>query len=220
MKRKYEILFLFSVFLLFKLILVGTAIAPSYSNNYGMSANVFGSGTNKSSANYTLSDVFEEASVGNATSTNYKGFFGFIYTRKISITRGYVKVSLNATKFWWDDGVNVSVSARRSAQEPISNSEVIIKLNSVNKCAGTTNSEGEYSCVFSVPRAIGTYNITAQVTDSLTHLIYTDSTILNVRFEYGDVERGRNVGCYDTPQLIQNPDGSVKIVVVRVCVWE
>jgi hypothetical protein len=220
--EKYNIPILLLMFLLSNLVLSGIVTSgTSYSSNYGISTNVFGSGTNKSSDNYRLSDVFEETIVGNATSNNYNSFFGFIFTREIKITSGaFIEITLNATKFWWNDGVNVSVLAKRATQDPISNGNIVLRLESVDKCVGITNSEGGYSCVFDVPKGIGTYNLIAQVTDPLNNITHIGSTIVDVRFEYGDTDTGKNVGCYNTPRLIENPDGSVRIVMIRICVWK
>jgi uncharacterized protein involved in tolerance to divalent cations len=61
-----------------------------------------------------------------------------------------------------------------------------------------------------------------EVTDSQTGKIFTNSTLLIVKVTYGaeetEVERAKQVSCYEIPQLVVNPDGSIKQVFVKVCV--
>jgi len=60
------------------------------------------------------------------------------------------------------------------------------------------------------------------VTDSQTNKIFTNSTLLVVKAAYGveetEVRRAKQVSCYEVPQLVINPDGSIKQVFVKVCV--
>jgi hypothetical protein len=46
--------------------------------------------------------------------------------------------------------------------------------------------------------------------------------LLIVKVAYGveetEVERAKQVSCYEVPQLVVNPDGSIKQVFVKVCV--
>jgi hypothetical protein len=61
-----------------------------------------------------------------------------------------------------------------------------------------------------------------EIIDSQTGKIFTNSTILIVKLAYGvqekELERARQVSCYEFPQLVINPDGSIKQVFVKVCI--
>jgi len=62
------------------------------------------------------------------------------------------------------------------------------------------------------------------VTDKDTSKVISNSTSFVVQVEYGEEEAAeeaaRDVGCYEVPQLVQNPDGSITESTVRICVWE
>ncbi len=130
-------------------------------------------------------------------------------------------LTLNSTEVWWEDGVNASIEARRADQTVINSGDITIKRDGVTLCSGTTNSQGKYSCSFTAPATVGTYNISANVTDPLTNKNFFNSTALKVKISYGgtatELERSREVGCYEVPTIIQNPDGSIKKVMVSVC---
>ena len=89
------------------------------------------------------------------------------------------------------------------------------------KCTDTTNTEGLYDCQFSAPRNLGTYTVVVEVTDKDTGKLITNSTSLIVSVAYGEEEIiAPNIGCYEVPKIIQNPDGSIEKVNVRICVWK
>ncbi len=58
----------------------------------------------------------------------------------------------------------------------------------------------------------------------MTDELLTNTTTLEVKIWWGEREEemreAANVGCYEVPKLIQNPDGTIKRVMVRVCVWK
>jgi len=138
---------------------------------------------------------------------------------------GTITINLNATTVWWNEGLHISGQAKRGTGDPIASSDVDITVGSSTVCSGTsTNINGAYSCDFLAPGAIGDYTVTVQTSDPDTGKSITNSTSLYVEATYGDTsteqEQAENVGCYEVPQIIQNPDGSIKKVIVRVCVWK
>jgi len=138
--------------------------------------------------------------------------------------RAVVIITLNVTEVWWNDPVNISIEAKRADQTPINNGPTTIKISTDTVCTGNTNSQGRYSCEFTAPGSVGNYNISANVTDPTTNKIFFNSTILKVKISYGgtseEVKGAEEVGCYQVPRIVQNPDGSIKKAMVKVCVWK
>lgn len=134
-----------------------------------------------------------------------------------------ILITLNATEVWWNDPVNISIQANRGDKTAISNGEVVVNL-STTSCAGATDDQGKYSCVLIAPSRVGTYTISVNVTDPQTDETFSNSTTLTVKIAYGEtksvMERAKNVGCYEVPRLVQNPDGTITKVMVRVCAWK
>jgi hypothetical protein len=133
-----------------------------------------------------------------------------------------VTVNLNASYYWWGEGVKVYGSVKRKDGSSVSLSDTKIYLNQKLVCNATTNMTGDYVCEFKAPSSIGNYNMFVEVIDSQTGKIFTNSTILIVKLAYGvqekELERARQVSCYEVPQLVINPDGSIKQVFVKVCI--
>ena len=135
---------------------------------------------------------------------------------------GTVSVYLNSSSYWWREGVRVYGHAERRDGTYISNANVEVLLNSVNQCPlAATDSNGNYECEFEAPNAVGNYTLLILVTDPLTGKKIGNTTQLIVSLQYGgNYETAKNIGCYEIPQLIQNPDGSIKRVMVKICIWE
>jgi len=135
-----------------------------------------------------------------------------------------VTIELNATDVGYGDIVNVSGQAFYIDTGYVTSSDAVVKLNSITKCTDTTDSDGGYSCYFSAPNNVGIYTVSVEVTDMATGKLFTNSTSLTVSVIYGEEEAVReeaaDVGCYEVPRLIQNPDGSIERVTVKICVWE
>jgi len=133
-----------------------------------------------------------------------------------------VTVNLNASYYWWNEGVKVYGTVKRKDGSAVSLSDVEIYLNQKLVCNTTTNMAGDYVCELKAPSSIGNYNMLVKVTDLQTGKIFTNSTLLIVKAAYGteetEVRRAKQVSCYEIPQLIVNPDGSIKQVFVKVCV--
>lgn len=129
-------------------------------------------------------------------------------------------LNLNATKVSWNDGIKVYGKATRSGL-PLDSSNVTIMLDNKVYCFLQTNSSGDYECSFTVPKKrIANYNITANVVDKDTLDDMTIWKTLKTYLYYGYQISNNDMGCYETPRVIQNPDGTVDIVMVNVCVWK
>jgi len=133
-----------------------------------------------------------------------------------------VTISLNASDYWWNSPVKISGYAKRLTGTAIANGNVEVLLLGTNVCplAGT-DATGYYECDFTSPPAVGNYSVLVKVTDPLTGKTFGNVTYLVVSPYYGESPAtAKNVGCYQVPQLIQNPDGSIKKVWVRICIWK
>jgi len=137
---------------------------------------------------------------------------------------GRVTVELNATTVYYGDGVNVSGRALYGDTGYVASSSVAVKISGTTKCIDTTDDVGGYTCDFNAPQSVGTYSVVVEVTDARTNKLITNSTGLTVSVTYGETERERglaaDVGCYEVPKVIQNPDGSIERATVRICVWK
>jgi hypothetical protein len=135
-----------------------------------------------------------------------------------------IDISLNQTSFEWGEYGNVSTQTAYLDTGYVSSSSISISVAGSEECSGTTDAEGKYSCIFPVPQSIGTHTVTVQVTDASTAKVFTNSTQIVIIETYGEGETersmARDVGCYEVPKLIQNPDGSIKKVMVKICVWK
>lgn len=129
-------------------------------------------------------------------------------------------INLNATKLTWNDGIKVYGKATRS-ESPLSYSNVTVKFDQETFCYLQTNATGDYECSFTVPKKrINNYNITATVIDKDTFEEKTVWKSIKMHLYYGYQISNKDMSCYETPKIIQNPDGSVDIVMVNICVWK
>ncbi len=137
---------------------------------------------------------------------------------------GTVSVDLNATEVSYADSINVSGQARYIDTGYITLSSVEAKISGNVKCTDTTDASGAYDCQFTAPNELGTFTVVVEVTDKNTSKVMRNSTSFTVTVVYGEEEKERieaeNIGCYEVPKIIQNPDGSIEKVTVRICVWE
>jgi len=139
---------------------------------------------------------------------------------------GRVTIELNATTVYYGDIVNASGRAfyADTLGDVTADSNVEIKIGGTTKCTDTTDAIGGYACYFSAPQSVGTHTVIVEVTDLITEKLITNSTSLTVSVIYGEEEAEReeaeNVGCYEVPKIIQNPDGSIEKVTVKICVWK
>ncbi len=129
-------------------------------------------------------------------------------------------LNLNATKVSWNDGIKVYGKATKDGL-PLNLSNVTIKFNNKVYCLLETNSTGDYECSFAIPKErIGNYNITATVIDKDSLEEKTVWKVLKTYMYYGYQPSGKDMSCYENPKKIQNPDGSIDIIMVNICVWK
>jgi len=140
------------------------------------------------------------------------------------LQNGTVSVDLNATSVTYNTAINVSGVAMYLDTGAITLSDVTVSILSMEKCTDTTDASGGYTCVFAAPNQVGIFAVDVLVVDKDSGVHITNSTMLTVSVEYGEPkpaeESAQNVGCYEVPSLVQNPDGSITKSTVRICVWK
>ena len=99
----------------------------------------------------------------------------------------------------------------------------MVYLNGTVKCTTETDANGNYNCDFNAPGSLGLYQLNTTLKDPLTNIFWSNTTTFQVKVAFGapraeEVE-AENIACYEEPRVIQNPDGSLKVSFVRVCVW-
>lgn len=133
-----------------------------------------------------------------------------------------ILINLNATQVWWNDLVNCTIQAKRKDGSYVSSADVEIRIDNKILCSeeAATDSYGKYSCLFHAPNSTGIFTINASVVDPLTEKRFFNTTSLEVKPTLGEEKRAPQIACYIIPQIVQNPDGTVEEVKVRICVWK
>ena len=116
-------------------------------------------------------------------------------------------IHLTSEKVWWNDSVTAYGQAARDTQ-------VVVKLNGTTYCTNQSDSEGNWFCTFNAPLEIGNFVVVASAgTESA-------STTLTIAPNYGIKPIGTSDRIvYEQPMLIQDLNGKIKIVFVRIMTW-
>ena len=137
-----------------------------------------------------------------------------------------ITLNLNATRVWWGDFIKVyGVAKYKDGSDIPQGTDVEISLNGDLVNLTEIRENGYYEGTFQAPYKIGMYVVTVNFTDPfVSSKEYGNYTYLYVSPYYGgterEIERAKNVGCYEIPRFVQNPDGSIERVIVKVCVWK
>jgi len=135
-----------------------------------------------------------------------------------------ISMFLNSTYYWWNEGVKVYGWAKEIDGDPIPSAEVTIKLSGTIMNTTQTDANGYYEGTFTTPSKIGNYIVVVNFTHPITEKKYGNATLLYVSPYYGgsesEMRRAKNIGCYEVPKFVQNPDGTIERVIVKVCVWK
>ena len=144
------------------------------------------------------------------------------YQKKICCTFGslVIDLNLNTSKASWGDGVSVWGKATKNGF-PLANSTVYVKVDKEVYCTMQTNSTGDYSCVFAIKKErIDKLNVSATVIEPINLKRKSASKILNVVASFGYEDEGKDMTCEELPKVMQNPDGSIDVVMFKICVWK
>lgn len=119
-----------------------------------------------------------------------------------------VNMTLNGTQVWWQDAVNASGYTNATKA-------VTVFQGNIQACSTTSAANGFWSCAFTAPTSIGIYTYTANT--SLTDV--SGSAALNVFPFYGTKGIGSTPRVvYEVPFIIQDLNGNIQKVFVRVAV--
>lgn len=131
-----------------------------------------------------------------------------------------VTINLNSSTSWWDDPVLASGSAIYLNGSGIANSNLILSISGTTYCSNTTDSNGNWTCVFNAPISLGNYEVMVNVTNS-TGSSTTNSTTLSVAPTFGVLPIGTvQRVAFQVPALIQDFDGSIRSAFVVVTTWK
>lgn len=153
------------------------------------------------------------------------------YSNKLCIQENFnitITMILNNTEPNWNEGVMLSGNATRADGSTVDTSadpeDVEVFLNSSKVCTTDTNSAGGYTCNFAAPSAIGLYELNVTVDDPVTGKTHWNTTTFNVKQKFGEARAtetvAENIACYEEPRIVQNPDGTIGIAIVRICVFK
>ncbi len=123
------------------------------------------------------------------------------------------------SKAWWNENVTVNGTARYDGNNSaIQDAQVNITIGSI-KCNNTTDTSGNYRCIFGAPKEVGKYEIFINVTNS-TGYNTTNTTKLAVELSYGSTPSGTiDRVVHEVPILIQEMSGRIRVVIARIMVW-
>lgn len=139
-----------------------------------------------------------------------------------------ITMILNVTEPNWNESVMLSGVATRTDTSAIDTSaepeDVEVFLNGSRICITDTNSSGGYTCNFTAPLAVGLYELNVTVDDPTTGRMWSNTTTFNVKQQFGGTatteSTAESIACYEEPRVVQNPDGTIEVAIVRICVWK
>jgi len=140
-----------------------------------------------------------------------------------------ITMVLNTSTPNWNSWVQLQGVATRADGTAIDTSadpeDVEVYLNSSWICTTETNSTGGYTCNFTAPSAVGLYQLNATVDDPTTGITSWNTTTFTVVQIFGEPqaateESSESIACYEEPRIVQNPDGTIEVATVRVCVFK
>lgn len=135
-----------------------------------------------------------------------------------------ITISLNNTAPSWSQGIRATGKATRADGSNVDTNanDLNIYLNGTLYCTNETDSNGDYACDFSAPSTTGIYLANVTVVDPTTSRTWSNTTSLSVKPSFGETaaieKTAASVSCYEEPRIVQNPDGTLKIAYVRVCI--
>jgi len=90
-------------------------------------------------------------------------------------------------------------------------------------CTTDTSSSGGYTCNFTAPTSLGLFQLNVTVDDPTTKTSSNTTTFI-VKQKFGEAKAtettAESIACYEEPRIVQNPDGTIEIAIVRICVFK
>lgn len=150
------------------------------------------------------------------------------YSSKICIRERFnatLTVNLNDTTPKWNGGVRVSGKITRSDSSNVDTDAegINVYVNRSVYCTNQSDSNGDYTCDFTSPNAVGNYELNVTIQDPQTSAYWSNTTTFKVKAAVGPEKAAErtpeSISCYEEPRIIQNPDGTLKTGYVRVCIF-
>jgi hypothetical protein len=142
-----------------------------------------------------------------------------LFSFALAASPGTVTISINSSDIWWGDALKASGTARYSNGTGIASGAVNAALGGNTYGCPSTTASGSWYCVFTAPQELGSYKLTITVANDTT--TFTNTTTINVKASYGATVIGTGSRVvYETPALMQQLDGAIKKVWVRIKVWQ
>lgn len=153
------------------------------------------------------------------------------YSTKVCVQENFnvtITMILNVTEPNWNESVMLSGVATRADGSAIDTSadpeDVEVFLNTSRICVTDTDSNGGYTCNFTAPLAVGLYELNITVDDPTTKITSSNTTTFSVKQQFGETKAtesaAESIACYEEPRVVQNPDGTLEVSIVRICVWK
>ncbi len=194
-----------------------TKVCANFSNNIATG----NFKTSCSSSEACLVSTYQENDSHVGTCNYYSNKICIVEVVNVTVT-----VNLNDTEPSWNEPLLVSGKASRADSTNIdtNSSGVNIYVNGTSRCTTETDSNGDYSCSFNAPNSLGLYQINVTVLDPITVKTWSNTTTFTVKSVIGasriDERDEDQISCHEEPRIIQNPDGSLKSAIIRICVWK
>lgn len=137
----------------------------------------------------------------------------------LPIAESVTTVVMNTTidSAWWNETV-VFRGSIYNETGAVGSATVNVTIGSVHKCGNTSSSDGSFSCSFQMPLEVGRYNLTVNITNTTDSVF--NYTMVSVKPTYGESpSRTTPRSIFQIPILMQEPSGSIKIVLLRVLAW-
>jgi hypothetical protein len=145
------------------------------------------------------------------------------YQKKICCSFGSLEISLNlnASKAKWGEDLRAWGKAKKN-NIPLQNADIYVRVNGIEYCHLQTNSTGDYSCTFNVKKErIDVFNVSSTVVDPSSLKQKTTYKNFSVFMSFGfEDKNNKDVICREIPKSIQNPDGSIDVIIMKICVWK
>mgnify|MGYP001592914518 CR=1 FL=1 len=151
------------------------------------------------------------------------------YSQKICLRELFgvtITVNLNSTTPMWNGGERISGTVSRGDGTFVDSNanDLNVYLNGTLYCTNETDSSGNYICDFSAPSSLGIYQANVTILDPLTSVTWWNTASFTVIASSGQPSpassSAQTVSCYEEPRVVQNPDGTLTVANVNVCVWQ
>ncbi|MEM5855674.1 MAG: hypothetical protein QW472_05170 [Candidatus Aenigmatarchaeota archaeon] len=122
---------------------------------------------------------------------------------------GYITIELSTKKAWWNDSILVYGEAKDWEGKGIEDSLVKVMVGE-KEYENYTDSNGIWSCKINTPNEIGNHLLSIEIGG------IKNFTYLKVSPFYGKEEKNVEKKVYESPVLIQDKNGKIKIAKLRV----